>query len=254
MTEIGSVFMETNKSKLMKGLFQGNPVVVKTVRSITSTEEHILTKIKCPYLLHPLYISSHDQIEIGFPEASCDLFELIYNRKCSNEDKIKMSIDIISGIKCLHENNIIHLDIKPENILIFGDNCQVCDFDTSIHLDEDKYFKVISWPISSTLGFVPPEISFRPGFAIISRATDVWALGATLYELFTSEQFIPNSGLISLRIYQQTLADILLTDKFNEKLSKIEHAHVRSIIKSMLSFNVSLRPNICQVLSAFQEI
>ena len=57
------------------------------------------------------------------------------NRIYDAETVCDYILQIINGINHCHENNIIHLDIKSENILIFknqsGTNIKMCDFDIS---------------------------------------------------------------------------------------------------------------------------
>lgn len=47
----------------------------------------------------------------------------------------KFSIDICKGLAHCHRNKILHLDLKPQNILVCNNGCKICDFGNSIHED-----------------------------------------------------------------------------------------------------------------------
>lgn len=91
---------------------------------------------------------------------------------------------VTSALQYVHNNNRLHLDIKPGNIMIDGnDNPILIDFGTSKQYDELDG-KNTSTLLGMTPGYAPPEqmsnsvVKFMP-------ATDIYALGATLYQLLT---------------------------------------------------------------------
>lgn len=65
---------------------------------------------------------------------------------------------VLKGVDFLHKNNILHLDIKGSNILVFdeGRTLKICDFGTAVHVDEiaSKVGKNLG-----TLQFSAPEVS-----------------------------------------------------------------------------------------------
>ncbi len=78
----------------------------------------------------------------------------------------------------MHRNKIIHRDLKPENLLLDKDlNVKVCDFGWSaIYKDSENRETVCG-----TCEYMAPEIFLKKRQ---TKATDVWALGILLYELF----------------------------------------------------------------------
>ena len=57
-----------------------------------------------------------------------DLTTILKRKTLSDYDPAELVSDISAGIKALNENNIVHFDIKPENIMLNGHTFQLADF------------------------------------------------------------------------------------------------------------------------------
>lgn len=105
--------------------------------------------------------------------------------------------DVASGLAYLHACNppIIHQDIKPANILIdANENFCITDFGISVKsgVGNDYY---IDNDNSGTVIYMPPE-RFKDGYEAMA-ASDIWSLGATVYELITGDvPFGQNGGRV----------------------------------------------------------
>ena len=118
--------------------------------------------------------------------------EKLIGEKLSEDDIWKYILDVASGLNRLHNNTpqIIHQDIKPANILIDNmHNYAITDFGISsrkggVHgyFDEENI---------GTMAYMAPE-RFREGDPI--PQSDIWAFGATLYEILTKEVPFGESG------------------------------------------------------------
>ena len=83
-----------------------------------------------------------------------------------------------SGIQYLHENNYVHFDIKPQNIILVDGVGKLCDFGTCQKIDKDDVFEYYN----GTIQFQSPESLLSQTFA--GKPCDVWAFGITLYAYF----------------------------------------------------------------------
>ena len=87
-----------------------------------------------------------------------------------NPEKIKLYFSqIISALIYLKEKKVLHLDIKPENILIKNDKVKLCDFGLSVKLGAKDYVDGIK---RGTLDYMSPEIL---NFSNVSYETDLWS-------------------------------------------------------------------------------
>ena len=88
-------------------------------------------------------------------------------------------------LKYVHSKGMLHLDIKPGNIMIDEeDNPILIDFGTSKQYDEESGENT-STLLGKTPGYAPLEQYKQGGVSTFSPATDIYALGATLYKLVT---------------------------------------------------------------------
>ena len=89
-------------------------------------------------------------------------------------------VEMAGAIEHVHDNRFMHLDIKPENIIVSrGGKSYLCDFDTA-HLIPDRPAKIEKK--SGTPFYMSPELT--NGWAFDHRA-DIYAFGVTVYELLT---------------------------------------------------------------------
>ena len=115
--------------------------------------------------------------------------------KLNDEDDVwKLMADVSSGLGYLHslEPPIIHQDIKPANILIdTNKNYCVTDFGISVKsgVEDDRYFENES---SGTAIYMPPE-RYNEGYKP-NASSDIWAFGATIYEVLTGDVPFGNDG------------------------------------------------------------
>ena len=91
--------------------------------------------------------------------------------------------EIADSLKTIHSNNLLHLDIKPANILFDDrDRAVLIDFGVSKYVDDQKDTTTTSSLIGFSRGFAPLE-QVNATVASLSPATDIYSLGATLYNL-----------------------------------------------------------------------
>ncbi|CAO1431240.1 unnamed protein product [Diamesa serratosioi] len=87
-------------------------------------------------------------------------------------------MDIVVGLRYLHQRNITHRDLKPENILVDNNHrLKIADFGISSILENSMG---MNQTCIGTLGYMAPEVYLHKPYTI---SCDIWALGIILYEM-----------------------------------------------------------------------
>ncbi|CAO2655152.1 Nn.00g102160.m01.CDS01 [Neocucurbitaria sp. VM-36] len=89
---------------------------------------------------------------------------------------------LCNGLKYLHHKKIRHEDLKPQNVLIRGDNILLADFGFSLDFSDDSISTTTGRPSAWTVRYSAPEVlEFEPR----NRASDIFSLGCVLYEMIS---------------------------------------------------------------------
>lgn len=95
---------------------------------------------------------------------------------------------ILDALKSVHDAGIWHLDMKPANIMLTKDGrVKLIDFGASKQLNAQKGGATTSTAISYTNGYAPRE-QMEQNYDKFGPWTDIYALGATLYNLLTNKR------------------------------------------------------------------
>ena len=95
---------------------------------------------------------------------------------------------ILDALKSIHDAGIWHLDLKPANVMVDkSGNVKLIDFGASKQLNTQKGGATTSTAISYTNGYAPRE-QMEQNYDKFGPWTDIYALGATLYNLLTNRR------------------------------------------------------------------
>lgn len=108
---------------------------------------------------------------------------LLQNRERPEERKAKAIMyfrQICEGIAALHHSGIVHLDLKPENLLLVNDVLKVSDFGAAYRSDMNKHSRPVDL---GTPQYMSPEHFTAPHPEDLDHRADIYSLGAILYEM-----------------------------------------------------------------------
>ncbi len=103
-------------------------------------------------------------------------------------DAVRYIGQVASALALVHSKRMMHLDIKPSNILVDeDDNAILIDFGLSKQYDKDGH-QTSTTPVGISHGYAPMEQYRHGGVSNFAPASDIYSLGATLYKLVTGDR------------------------------------------------------------------
>lgn len=101
-------------------------------------------------------------------------------------EALRIATDILTVLEAAHEKGIIHRDLKPENVYLTDDGeTKILDFGLArIVSDGGEHSGTRVGLTMGTPGFMPPE-QLRGQWHAVDARSDLWALGATLFNILT---------------------------------------------------------------------
>ncbi|XP_004449144.1 serine/threonine-protein kinase 17A [Dasypus novemcinctus] len=135
--------------------------------------------------LHEVYETPSEMILVLEYAAGGEIFDqCVADREeaFKEKDVQRLMRQILEGVHFLHAHDVVHLDLKPQNILLtsgspLGD-IKIVDFGLSRIIENSEELR----EIMGTPEYVAPEIlSYDP----ISMATDMWSIGVLTYVMLT---------------------------------------------------------------------
>ncbi|MCJ8739061.1 hypothetical protein PDJAM_G00042790 [Pangasius djambal] len=174
--------------------------------------------------------------------AGGELFERIVddNFEHTEQSSVGYMRQILQGVQYMHQQNIVHLDLKPENIVCedrTGFRIKIIDFGLASKLDSSTPLKVMH----GTPEFVAPEvINYEP----VCLTTDMWSIGVICYILLSGES--PFQGDSDT----ETLALVTAAQwEFDEESFEDITNQAKDFISSLLQKNVRHRMSCEEALS-----
>ena len=162
----------------------------------------------------------------------------IFGEKYFSEEKIMQYFyQICRGLQYIHSKNIIHRDIKSQNIFLMKNGkLKIGDFGIAKALTETK--NNASTVIGTPYYFSPEIINGEP----YNYKTDIWSLGVVLYEMCCLKLPFESNNIAQLSIK-------IMKGKYDPIPNRYSK-NMANLIKDMLNIDQKLRPNITEVMQS----
>ena len=166
---------------------------------VQTTEQFTREAKAVAALRHPHIIAIHEVGRLGEVDYyTMDYIEgLPLNRAVAAEglndrEVVEIMTKICDAVEYIHARNLVHGDMKPENILVDRDrNAVLIDFGIARSETEDPGDTIVGSP-----GYLPPE--YIAGDAPYNKVGEIYALGATLYASLVGRP--PHGGVDTVQI------------------------------------------------------
>ena len=224
--------LDTNNKYISKYIANGKGEVKKKGEK---TEDPILR----PYLVLNYF---ENRNLFYYMEKKKDGFDEIYAKIIFKK--------ILEGIQFCHKNNICHLDIKTENILLDSDfNPIIIDFGLSTE-SKDSSIKING--VRGTLRYLAPEMISEKKLLILNGVkADIYSLGILLFNLITGKYCFTFANYAD-NLYKYIIEknyELFWTAVKNNKTNKILSDEFKKLYVKMVAKNPNERPSIEDILN-----
>lgn len=202
------------------------------------THDHLINEFELvESLQHPYVIKYHDLIHQDnvhylimehFDALTLDRLAL-----CLDQDDLwRIAEQLFEVLTYLHSKNIVHSDIKPDNILYDGKQIKLIDFGLSNYNDRIG-------TMCGTLDYMAPEQILREE-QFDSRPRDLWSAGVTLYELWTQQ--------LPFWHVEPTFLSRLIVE-VEPDFTRIDDLTIRGLVRRLLKKHPGERPTSSEVIN-----
>ena len=129
-------------------------------------------------------------------------------------DAIRIAAEVAAGLEYAHRQGVIHRDIKPDNVLFHDGRALVADFGIALAWSSDGRARMTQAGASlGTPEYMSPEQA--AGEQHLDPRTDIYALGAVLYEMLTGQPPFtgPSAQAIVARVLSEEPRSLVLERK-----------------------------------------
>ena len=175
------------------------PVIIKVLRNphpnfnelVHFRNQYVITRhLEHPAIVRPLALERYGNgyALVMIDEGAIALSDYWQQSSRNLREFLTIAIQLAEALHYLGQQHIIHKDIKPANILIHPETCQVqlIDFSISSLLPKEQQQLTNPNGLEGTLAYISPEQTGRMNRGIDYR-TDFYSLGVTFFELLSGK-------------------------------------------------------------------
>ncbi len=199
---------------LVRDKRSGDELALKVLKNPTAFDERTVDRFLqeltvCRSINHPNLVRAFELIQgsgvIGFTMEyvpGMNLLEVLAGDRMTPERIDSLFVQILGGLEALHGHEIVHRDVKLENILV-SDNgtAKLSDLGLVKRLDGEQLTK--TGILLGTAAYLPPEYITRSAY---DARGDLFALGVVLFEVLQRRRFmdrVPQGRIIEERLRAQ---------------------------------------------------
>ncbi|KAF7283669.1 hypothetical protein GWI33_023239 [Rhynchophorus ferrugineus] len=229
---------------VFRGTYKGEKVAVKIVtKETTNNESNALVLnhrniVKTLDIIENAEFTTYNLIIMEYIPNCMNLQEFLDNFKEKNDKKIlkKCAIDVTTGLDYCHRLGILHLDLKPKNILMDSSNCfKICDFGNSIKIARS----IENFKYNGTIIYTAPEILLGND---PSKKSDIYSLGVIFWQI--KYRKAPYAAFDSKESIIYNVAKYNTRPTYNENSSEL----FTNIFTKCWNADPNLRPNTADIL------
>jgi len=213
-------------------------------------EAKILARVNHPNIVQVYKVHESDTqlaIEMEYVQGAT-LKHFLKTRHLESEQKLQLLIDIAQGLSEAHKNDILHLDLKADNILINAQGvAKIADFGIAQLGDEQRSHHS---SFGSLTAMSPEQLNKQP----LDQRADLFAFGLLAYQLFANEHpYLVQAKDASPEAIAEQIKHVPCQSDASKLLDM--PAQLGALINSLLAFDKAARPNsFHQVITQLKQL
>lgn len=236
----------------------GRPVAVKILHSNFAGDDDFVARFKreaqaAGKLSHPNIVSMYDVgFDQGYHYIVMEYIEgetlkeyITRHERLSIDNAVKFTIAIAEGLEHAHAMGIVHCDIKPHNVLITKQGrIKVTDFGIARAMNAGTTMMYTNSIMGSAHYLSPEQVSGKP----VNGSTDIYSLGAVLYEMLTGR--VPYEGETPISVALKHVRERLIPPtRYNPSIPTLLEA---AVIKALAKRPEDRFSNITEMIAALR--
>lgn len=236
----------------------GRPVAVKILHSNFAGDDDFVARFKreaqaAGKLSHPNIVSMYDvgfdqgyhYIVMEYIEGETLKESITRHERISIDNAVKFTIAIAEGLEHAHAMGIVHCDIKPHNVLITKQGrIKVTDFGIARAMNAGTTMMYTNSIMGSAHYLSPEQASGKP----VNGSTDIYSLGAVLYEMLTGR--VPYEGETPISVALKHVRERLIPPtRYNPSIPTLLEA---AVIKALAKRPEDRFSNITEMIAALR--
>lgn len=236
----------------------GRPVAVKLLHSNFAGDDDFVARFKreaqaAGKLSHPNIVSMYDVgFDQGYHYIVMEYIEgetlkeyITRHERISIDNAVKFTIAIAEGLEHAHAMGIVHCDIKPHNVLITKQGrIKVTDFGIARAMNAGTTMMYTNSIMGSAHYLSPEQASGKP----VNGSTDIYSLGAVLYEMLTGR--VPYEGETPISVALKHVRERLIPPtRYNPSIPTLLEA---AVIKALAKRPEDRFSNITEMIAALR--
>lgn len=236
----------------------GRPVAVKILHPNFAGDDDFVARFKreaqaAGKLSHPNIVSMYDVgFDQGYHYIVMEYIEgetlkeyITRHERLSIDNAVKFTIAIAEGLEHAHAMGIVHCDIKPHNVLITKQGrIKVTDFGIARAMNAGTTMMYTNSIMGSAHYLSPEQASGKP----VNGSTDIYSLGAVLYEMLTGR--VPYEGETPISVALKHVRERLIPPtRYNPSIPTLLEA---AVIKALAKRPEDRFSNITEMIAALR--
>ena len=172
-----------------------------------------------------------------------------YRGAIEQKEAIAIMKQLVEATMIAHQNNIIHRDIKPQNILVKDDGTiKITDFGIALAQDSVQLTQTDS--VMGSVHYLAPELARGETASVQS---DIYSLGIVLYELLTGE--VPFRGESPVQVAMKHMRDEIPSIRANNAtiLQSVENVVIKATAKNRSQRYLTAKDMLDDLQTVFDE-